>query len=60
MVDGETEREFTDFVTQRTHALLRVAYALTGDQHAAEDLLQNALAKAFARWSRIRARRSRT
>jgi len=53
-VDAETEREFTEFVSQRTHALLRVAYALTGDQHAAEDLLQSALAKAFTRWSRIR------
>jgi len=41
-------------VAQRTHALLRIAYALTGDQHAAEDLVQTALAKAFVRWSRIR------
>jgi RNA polymerase sigma-70 factor (sigma-E family) len=53
-VDADTDREFTEFVTQRTQALLRVAYALTGDQHAAEDLLQSALAKAFTRWSRIR------
>ncbi|WP_346118864.1 SigE family RNA polymerase sigma factor [Micromonospora coerulea] len=46
--------EFTTFVTERGDALLRVAYALTGNQHAAEDLLQNALAKAYARWPRIR------
>lgn len=50
---GNAEEEFTQFVTERTHALFRVAYALTGNQHAAEDLLQNALAKAFAKWSRI-------
>lgn len=53
-MDPSTESEFTEFVAQRTHALLRVAYALTGDQHAAEDLVQTALAKAFANWRRIR------
>ncbi|MFR9774509.1 SigE family RNA polymerase sigma factor [Micromonospora sp. MS34] len=50
VIDGE----FTAFVTERGPALLRVAYALAGNQHAAEDLLQNALAKAYARWPRIR------
>ncbi|MFJ8581491.1 SigE family RNA polymerase sigma factor [Micromonospora sp. NPDC093277] len=49
-----TDREFTAFVNERGGALLRVAYALAGNQHAAEDLLQNALAKAYARWPRIR------
>jgi RNA polymerase sigma-70 factor (sigma-E family) len=54
-VDAAAEREFTEFVIARTHALMRVAYALTGgDQYAAEDLLQAALAKAFARWPHIR------
>ncbi|MGC1210573.1 MAG: SigE family RNA polymerase sigma factor [Micromonospora sp.] len=50
VVDGE----FTAFVNERGDALLRVAYALAGNQHAAEDLLQGALAKAYARWPRIR------
>ena len=36
----EVEQEFTEFVAARGHALLQVAYALTGDQHAAEDLVQ--------------------
>ncbi|TDB75985.1 SigE family RNA polymerase sigma factor [Micromonospora sp. KC723] len=49
-----TDGEFTDFVNERGDKLLRVAYALAGSQHAAEDLLQNALAKAYARWPRIR------
>ncbi|MFE9203975.1 SigE family RNA polymerase sigma factor [Micromonospora sp. NPDC007230] len=49
-----TDGEFTAFVNERGPALLRVAYALAGNQHAAEDLLQNALAKAYARWPRIR------
>ena len=52
-MDGEIEREFSAFVAERTHALFRVAYALTGNQHAAEDLLQTALAKTYAKWSRI-------
>lgn len=45
--------DFTLFVSQRGHALLRAAYALTGDQHAAEDLVQSALAKLAGHWSRI-------
>jgi RNA polymerase sigma-70 factor (sigma-E family) len=49
-----TDGEFTAFVNARGDALLRVAYALAGNQHGAEDLLQNALAKAYARWPRIR------
>lgn len=53
-MDPAVEREFTEFVAQRTQALLRAARALTGDPHAAEDLVQNALAKAFASWRRIR------
>ncbi|MFI5906114.1 SigE family RNA polymerase sigma factor [Dactylosporangium sp. NPDC051541] len=47
------ETEFAAFVAERAHALLKTAYALTGDRHAAEDLVQTALAKAFARWRRI-------
>jgi RNA polymerase sigma-70 factor (sigma-E family) len=47
------EAEFNAFVAERTHALFRTAYALTGDQHAAEDLLQSALAKLVLYWPRI-------
>jgi RNA polymerase sigma-70 factor (sigma-E family) len=53
-VDQGSEREFTAFVSERGEALLRVAYALAGEQYAAEDLLQDALAKAYARWPKIR------
>ncbi|MGV9210412.1 SigE family RNA polymerase sigma factor [Micromonospora sp. RB23] len=51
---ADVDGEFTTFVRERGAALLRVAYVLAGNQHAAEDLLQNALAKAYARWPRIR------
>jgi RNA polymerase sigma-70 factor (sigma-E family) len=47
------DEEFTAFVAATAHGLLRSAYALTGDQHAAEDLVQTALAKAFSRWRKI-------
>ena len=53
-MDPSLERDFTRFVEDRTHALFRVAYALTGNQHAAEDLLQTALSRAAARWSHVR------
>lgn len=52
-MDAAAEAEFTLFVQQRTPALMRAAYALCGNQHDAEDLLQNALAKVAVRWSRI-------
>jgi RNA polymerase sigma-70 factor (sigma-E family) len=52
-MDERQRRDFTLFVTQRSHALLRSAYALCGDQHAAEDLVQGALAKAAGVWGRI-------
>ena len=52
-VQTPEEADFEAFVIERAHALLRTAYVLTGDRHAAEDLVQTALAKAFARWRRI-------
>jgi RNA polymerase sigma-70 factor (sigma-E family) len=52
-VADSQEADFTAFVAERAHSLLRTAYALTGDRHAAEDLVQNALGKAYARWRRI-------
>jgi hypothetical protein len=52
-VTESLDEEFTAFVAETVHALLRAAYALTGDQRAAEDLVQTALAKAFSRWRRI-------
>ena len=41
-------------MAQRAYAAPGCSYALTGDQHAADDLVQAALAKAFANWRRIR------
>jgi RNA polymerase sigma-70 factor (sigma-E family) len=44
---------FRDFVVARQRALLRSAWLLTGDWHAAEDLVQSALAKAWPKWESI-------
>jgi RNA polymerase sigma-70 factor (sigma-E family) len=52
-VEERTRQDFADFVAARSAELLRLAYVLTGDRHAAEDLLQTALTKAAARWGRI-------
>ncbi|MGN9841061.1 SigE family RNA polymerase sigma factor [Nonomuraea sp. H19] len=50
----DQQRDFTEFVATRSDSLIRLAYVLTNDQHAAEDLLQTALAKTAGHWRRIR------
>lgn len=45
--------EFDDFVRTRSVVLLRVAFLLTGDRHAAEDLLQDVLEQVYVRWRRV-------
>ncbi len=46
--------EFSDFVRASRPALMRAAYALTGDQFLAEDLVQSALARTHLAWGRLR------
>jgi RNA polymerase sigma-70 factor (sigma-E family) len=53
-VDDRGRQDFTEFVVARSPSLIRLAYVLTSDQGAAEDLLQSALIKAAAHWGRIR------
>ncbi len=51
----DKDADFVEFVQARSSALLRTATLLTaGDRHAAEDLVQAALAKAYVAWRRIR------
>jgi RNA polymerase sigma-70 factor (sigma-E family) len=47
------DADFTDFVAGSSRRLLGMAYLLTGDRHAAEDLLQGALERTYRRWSRL-------
>jgi RNA polymerase sigma-70 factor (sigma-E family) len=44
---------FAEFVAARQMALSRTAYLLTGDHHAAQDLVQAALVKTAAHWPRV-------
>ncbi|GAA2378600.1 SigE family RNA polymerase sigma factor [Nonomuraea africana] len=53
-MDPGFEADFRDFVIDRSGALFRTAYLLTGDRHAAEDLVQSALAKTAAKWRGLR------
>ncbi|WP_433350790.1 SigE family RNA polymerase sigma factor [Microtetraspora malaysiensis] len=53
-MDAADERRFREFVSESSPALMRLGFLLTGgDQHFAEDLVQTALVKALAKWSRI-------
>ena len=54
MSAGRSDADFTAFVTARRGHLRRLAYALCGDWHAADDLVQTALAKTYVAWPRIR------
>jgi RNA polymerase sigma-70 factor (sigma-E family) len=51
---GSRDSDFDDFVRARGTGLLRVAFLLTGDRHAAEDLLQEVLERMYVRWQHIR------
>ncbi|MEV1286825.1 SigE family RNA polymerase sigma factor [Micromonospora sp. NPDC049679] len=44
---------FEEYVIARGPALVRLARLLTGDDHRAEDLTQDVLARAYPRWARI-------
>lgn len=48
------QREFAEFFDVASPKLLSAAWLLTGDRHAAEDLAQEALARTYARWARLR------
>lgn len=47
-------RQFDEFVKHRLPALYRYAYVLTGNQHDAEDLVQEALTRVGVAWGRVK------
>ncbi|MEO3788240.1 SigE family RNA polymerase sigma factor [Actinocorallia sp. B10E7] len=53
-MNQEARESFARFVAARSGSLIRTAYVLTGDQHAAEDLLQSALTRTAAKWKGVR------
>ena len=48
------EQEFVEFFDSSSSRLLSAAWMLTGDGHVAEELVQEAMARTYARWGRVR------
>jgi RNA polymerase sigma-70 factor (sigma-E family) len=51
MRDG-SEKEYVDYVTARIPALRRLAYLLAGDEHRADDLVQQTITTLYVKWQR--------
>jgi len=52
-MDEQADDDFRAFMHGRWQAMVRLAYALTGDRGHAEDLAQTAFARAYASWRRV-------
>jgi RNA polymerase sigma-70 factor (sigma-E family) len=50
-----TEVGFAEFVREHTSTLLRTAYLVTGNRLAAEELVQDTLARLYPKWHRVQA-----
>src|SRR6201989_1747321 len=48
------DADFAAYLAARQASLLRTAYLLTGNRHDAEDLVQNAFAKLYLSWDKVR------
>ncbi len=49
----DQEASYVEFVQARQAHLHRIAYAVCGDRHRADDLLQTALVKLYVAWPRL-------
>jgi len=54
MRDG-AEEEYIEYVTARIPALRRLGYLLAGDEHRADDLVQQTITTLFVKWRRASA-----
>jgi RNA polymerase sigma-70 factor (sigma-E family) len=54
MRDG-SEEEYVDYVTARIPALRRLAFLLAGDDHRADDLVQQTITTLYVKWRRAQA-----
>ena len=50
---GEQEDSFVEFATAAKPWLLTTAWMLSGDPHAAEDLVQETLVRVYVHWRRV-------
>lgn len=53
-IEPSGEAAFVSFVSDRSSALVRTAWLLTGSEASAYDLVQTALLKAWTRWAAVR------
>lgn len=53
MPNADRDRAFSEFVGARRPHLRRIAYAICGDWHQADDLVQTALVKLYVAWPRV-------
>lgn len=53
-MSGRDDEAYIAFVSARQDHLRRVAYAICGDWHIADDVLQEALLKLYLAWPRVR------
>jgi len=51
MRDG-SHQEYVDYVTARIPALRRLAFLLAGDEHRADDLVQQTITTLYVKWQR--------
>ena len=51
--NDDRDGPFVEYVAARRPRLYRTAYLICGDAHRADDLVQIALAKAYAAWPRL-------
>ena len=54
MKRSQRDSEFEAYVVAARPRLRRLAYSLCGDWHAADDVVQTALAKLYVAWPRVR------
>ena len=54
MRSADKDADFSAYMAARQPVLYRTAYLLAGDHAGAEDLLQNALAKLYLSWDKVR------
>ena len=54
MTRSPTDDEFAELVEVSWASLYRTAYLILGDHGLAEDLVQTALARTYASWSKVR------
>jgi len=50
----QMDEEYVEYVSARLPSLKRLAYQLCGDDHRADDLVQESITKLYTRWSSAR------